>query len=217
MRPLRSWTLILVGLAFAAPAPGADKKSDDKKNNKDALVTAGELTGKLTHVEGAGKGFRVQIKVPRPNEAALREIANLKAQLAFTRDPNRARDLMNAIANQQRNLTTFADQDVEIQPADDLVVRVLTPPPAFDEKGNLRKYTRKELQELKGDDPKQPGYAADFDSLQPGQIVKITLLKKKGAPARPKPGKAVDAEFLAEHKPLASKILILQQPPPNNP
>ena len=39
---------------------------------------------------------------------------------------------------------------------DDVKIRLLNPPEAFDDKGRAKKYTPKELKELKGDDLKTP-------------------------------------------------------------
>jgi hypothetical protein len=69
---------------------------------------------------------------------------------------------------------------------------------------------------LKGDDPKLPGFQADFDSIRMGQIVLVTLARKK--PEKPegkaKPVKKEDLELLNEERPLVKMVLIVAEPPP---
>lgn len=84
-------------------------------------------------------------------------------------------------------------QNVKVMTVDDVKVRTKNPPIAYDDKGNKKKYTTKELKELKGDS-KLPGYSADFDALKTNQYVQITLVRKKS-----------DKEA---KQPLASVILI---------
>jgi hypothetical protein len=104
---------------------------------------------------------------------------------------------------------------MDIEPGPNMVVRAKNPPVAFDEKGNIKRYSPKELKELKGDDPKMPGYSGDFDSLKNGQMVTITLMKKKEV-GKPKPGKKEDADFLGENRPQAKMVIIVAEPPPTN-
>ncbi|MGH7170150.1 MAG: hypothetical protein ACRELF_01360 [Gemmataceae bacterium] len=91
---------------------------------------------------------------------------------------------------------------------DDVKVRMVQPPPAFDDKGNPKRYTRKELRELKGD-PKLPGYPAEFSDLKPGQYVQVTLVRKRGVRRRPKDA-AVDPTD--EYYPHMSLIVIAAAP-----
>src|SRR5438093_192788 len=78
------------------------------------------------------------------------------------------------------------NQKVELQAADDLKVRTLLLPVEYDDAGKVRKLSDKELRELRGPDPKLPGYAADFDSLKPEQIVDIYVAPPKGGAAKAK-------------------------------
>jgi hypothetical protein len=111
--------------------------------------------------------------------------------------------------------------DVELQPTDDMKVRTLQLPLDFDEKGRPKKYSSKELKELKGPDPKLPGYTADFDSLKQDQIVKVFLARKKSAKPSPRPqaprkkGKednADAADAKVDNRPEVTMVLILAEP-----
>src|SRR5437867_4229048 len=69
---------------------------------------------------------------------------------------------------QQPQLVT-KHYDVDVTAAPDAKVRIKNPPPRFDQKGNLLKYSADELKELKGDSPedkKLPGYKRDFADLK---------------------------------------------------
>ncbi len=102
----------------------------------------------------------------------------------------------------------------DLPAADDVKVRLPSPPPATDEKGNPKRYTAKELKALKGPG-NEWGYSADFDSLKPGQTVRFYLKWPKPSAKQPprqsgtkKEPNAVDAA-----QPVIATIHILVQPP----
>ncbi len=121
---------------------------------------------------------------------------------------------MQNMARQEANLITYQAKDVELQTTDDVKVRLVNPPVAFDDKGKIKKYTQKELQELKGNDPKLPGYNGEFSDIQTEQIVQVTLVRKKGEPsAKPmKKGKDADMELLKDELPPVSLIVVVNPP-----
>lgn len=208
---------VLLALVVGAAGHTADKDKDknaaDKK--KDDMVSAGEVLGRVAHVESAAKGFRIEVPVQVPNPAAMLQMANLQRQLAMS-GPQQRMNLAMQIAQQQRNMFRTEVRPLDLEPIEGMIVRMKNPPLVFDEKGKPKKYTQKELKELKGDDPKLPGYQADFDSIRMGQIVQVVLTKKK--PEKPvgkaKPVKKEDAEFLNEERPLVKMVLIVAEPPP---
>ncbi len=103
-------------------------------------------------------------------------------------------------------------KDVEWQATDDVKVRMLNPPPQFDDKGRVKKYTKKELRELKGDD-KLPGFPGEFSDIKQDQIIQVTLVKKKDAPRAPvKKGKDASAEVLGDNLPQISMVMIVAEP-----
>src|SRR5439155_20913538 len=109
---------------------------------------------------------------------------------------------------------------IELQATDDMKVRTLQLPLDFDEKGRPKKYTNKEIQELRGPDQRLPGYTADFDSLKPEQTVKVYLAKKKAvaapAPAAPPKGKDKDKDKDDDkpgaERPEIAMVVILTEP-----
>jgi hypothetical protein len=99
--------------------------------------------------------------------------------------------------------------DVELSAADDVMVRVAHPPATFDEKGRVKKYTKKELRELKGDS-KLPGYQGEFSNLRQNQIVRIELVKRReGGAVR---ARDADNQLAADNLPMMKVIIVLQEP-----
>lgn len=74
-------------------------------------------------------------------------------------------------------------RDFEFQADANVKVRIKDLPDQFDEKGNVKKYTRAELQELKGKDKNLMGYESSLEALKPGQTVLVALRTHK----KPKP------------------------------
>jgi hypothetical protein len=70
-------------------------------------------------------------------------------------------------------VTEKLDYDLDLE--EKIVVRWAKPPFEYDDKGNVKVYTKEELEKLKGTDPKLPGYAAKVDDLMMGQTVKLFL------------------------------------------
>jgi len=70
---------------------------------------------------------------------------------------------------------------------------------------------------LKGPDKKLPGFPAEFDALATGEMVQVSLVRKKDAkpmnpnPGVPKPKDVVGEDALADHLPLVSMIVVVQQ------
>lgn len=65
--------------------------------------------------------------------------------------------------------------DFVFQADENVKVRMKDVPEQFDEKGNIKKYTREELAALKGKDKNLVGYESSVEALKPGQIVLVTL------------------------------------------
>ena len=221
------------------PAPDAKKDADKKDAPPDAKkdadkkveppvekpIKVGTVTGKLTEVNETAKSIKVEIttEVSKPNVGEIQAMQNCQvqmAQAAARRDYNAVADLERQMIQHKLHSTTMEKKTttVDYTSTDDVKVRLLEPPPAFDDKGNVKKRTKKELDELKGDpkDPdfKLPGYPGAFTDLHQGSMVQVTLVKKKGAPHHtgPKP-KDADPELTADNLPQASMIEIYPDPP----
>jgi hypothetical protein len=101
-------------------------------------------------------------------------------------------------------------KDIDFQGTEEVKVRTMVLPDKFDDKGNVVKYTKEELAELKGKDKKLPGYESSLEKLETGQTVKVTLIeivKKKDNEANK------DAVKEVEKKKQVKLILITAEPP----
>jgi len=229
-----SWNvaLLLVALvAYRAPAQDKDKKDPAKKDDvkkdepkKPATpapmpdLAKGQktttITGELIHVESGKAGFRV--KVPEyyveVNEgearAAIQEQANAQAALARRPpDVNAARNHLAAAEQHKAKIRQVKtrNKDLTFEAHEKAVVRLPGPKDSFDEMGNVKKYTVKELDALRGKDKLFDG---EFTDLTNGQIVQVTIIVPK-MPA--KPLKKDDLQ-LEEPKLEALRIVVLRQP-----
>jgi len=213
---------VLVALqASAQDKPPAGKAAATTKEAYDKMVAAGEITGKLTTLADGSQKYmtlEVSVKYQVPNPAAAQEAANLQRQVAdASRDKNPAKraqrlnDLQLKIAQNQQNQVTTKEEKkkVEVQAGEDMKVRTIVLAPMFDDKGNVKKPTPKQLKELKGSDPKLPGYTATAGDLKQDQTVKVFLAKKKKTDKADKD----DKDNKDENRPLVSMILIIAEPP----
>jgi hypothetical protein len=183
----------------AKKADADEKKKETKKAEpKDKLGTP--IVGKLKRVEGAQKYLTVEVAIPAGMVVSgVRTVGKVRVP---TYRPQIIR------------------KDFDFQAADEMKVRAAQPPLDYDEKGKPKKYTAKELKEMKGPDPNLPGYMADFDSLKAGQIVKVYFIppKKdegKAWAAKDKPKKKDkdgDKDIADEVKAEARMIVIMAEP-----
>ncbi|MGL4555283.1 MAG: hypothetical protein ACRC33_29300 [Gemmataceae bacterium] len=218
----------------------ADKDKDADTKNTEKTVKSGVLIGKVMNVYEDKRRLRIQVSIPvtKYNAGAAQgvlqaqqNLVNAQVAMRSARDVNglvQARQQMAqaqlemARAQAQLYQTELVNQEVEVDAIEDVVVRMASPKQDFDEKGRVKKYTKAELKELKGEG-KHPGYKAEFSDIQNEQIIRVTTVRKKGEPA-PKPapvkkkkGKDDDApspaDGLADKQPQVSLIEILREAP----
>src|SRR5262249_47763853 len=138
---------------------------------------------------------------------------------ALRRDAQGYAAAQRSIAQESMKLYKLEEKKVEVQVTaiDDVKVRQANPPVQFDEKGKVKRYTAKELSELKGPETKLPGYPAEFSDLRQNQYVEVYLVKKKDAGRRPAAkkdkDKDADTDLLAHVQPEVSMIVILVEVP----
>jgi len=75
-------------------------------------------------------------------------------------------------------------RDFDFQLTENVKIRIKDLPEQFDEKGNIKKYTREEQTALKGKDKNLMGYESSLEAIHPGQTVLLALRTHK----KPKPG-----------------------------
>jgi hypothetical protein len=214
--------LIATCLATADPPAAKDKDKEPEKEKAPPvrIVQKGQAVGTVNNWNESDGKFTLHMKVKylEPNAQAqqnyARELQNLMVRqqnLATIRNPvQRQQEMMRILQDSQRiqgqNLFTVKerDQDIEVELADDAVVRLASPPAQFDEKGNAKKLTAEELKEAKGPD-NLPGYTAERDALRSGQTVMVVIGSKIGGPKKPDDKKDVDKKPDDEKKDPADK------------
>ncbi len=195
---LAALVVLCAGPAFADPKRDADK--EEKKPEAEKLISLGQVAGVLTSTGGSEADYtiRVTLRVVEPNPQAEVELLKKHQQLVqrqmqvmSTRNPwQRQQQMAQLLRDAQQapaNLFVVKEvqQDIRAVPADDMKVRLAQPPPAFDDKGHIKKYTAKELKELKGPD-NLPGYTGTLDDVKTGQLVVVHLARR--------PAKAADKD-----------------------
>jgi hypothetical protein len=223
---------LLAALILTWPLFAADKKNTPPPkdtagaNDYQALADAHSAIGKLVSVGGTDKtlGLRIDYQMLQPNPNAgksnnnsVQHLLQKQQQVLRTRNP-----FQRAVRMQQLEVQLLKEQtqavnnafkvvrdhkEFDLATTPEVAVRYLEPPVLYDDKGNLKKYTAAELKEMKGKNPDLPGYTAEFDKLQAGQTVRVTL-------AKPKANKEKDKEAAADDtKPQVSMVVVIAEAP----
>jgi hypothetical protein len=198
-----------------SPGPPEDKASPDA----DRLVHVGVVAGVVQDVSSRGTlNLKVTLRYLEPNPKAQAGYAERYQQLfarqqAILANRNPAqqqqqlaqllRDAEGLLAS-QKDLFHVKEmhKDVELSLSEQVKVRAAVPPHAFDDKGNIKRYTAKDLKEMRGTD-RLPGFAAELSDIQPGQTVLVKLAVRKKAPARKRSTKEAPSESQRDAPPPA--------------
>jgi hypothetical protein len=105
------------------------------------------------------------------------EVAALRAQAEL------ARENIALAAAMPGSKAVASTRTIEFQAREDVKVRLRKLPEKFDEKGKPQKYTRAELDELKGKDKDLPGYESSLEKLEAGQKLRVVLAYALRKPA----------------------------------
>lgn len=148
----------------------------------------------------------MQVQMAQQRTLARLQQQELQAEQRLLQQEIRAIQNMYQVVPVTRSVDFQADANIK--------VRVKDLPEKFDEKGNIKRYTREELSALKGKDKELIGYESSLQSLQPGQVVLVSLHSHKKthstAPV-PKKNKAADeADASIEHKMQVTMMVILK-------
>ncbi len=155
----------------------------------------------------------MQVQMAQQRTLARLQQQELQQELRLLQQEIRAIQNMYQVVPVTRSVEFQADANVK--------VRVKDLPQQFDEKGNIKRYTREELSALKGKDKELIGYESSLAVLQPGQVVLVSLHSHKKSHATalaapgPKKNKAGDeADASIEHKMQVTMIVILKDGDP---
>lgn len=213
MRQLRCFGAILLAGIIILPALADDKDKDKDKPDTptpekptttpttktpappaEKWTTVWETIGTVNKVNAGSISLKVEDQAANQQQAMQR-----LQQLLRSRSRSRGRISMPANTGNAAPKT----KDVDLILADDVKVRIGDPPIEFDDKGNLKKYSSEELKNLKGGE-KTWGFAADTSQLKPGEIVRVTVARKKSS--GPKTKDTVPDE------PVVKMVFILKDP-----
>ena len=223
------WGVALLVFALVVArgaAQNKDKKDDPKKTDvkpptvpdkKDAekkLLKTSTLVGEVTHIEPNKQAFRIKVeyKYSELNQGEYNALIQSQIQLGRLA-PNDVQGRINTlrdIANHQARLYQIktTHKDFAIDAAEGMKVRLPTPKASFDDMGNVKKFTAKELAALRGKDKMFDG---EFSDITNGQIVQVTIVLPK---PQQKPMKKDDIVLKEEEKIEATNVAVLRNPVP---
>jgi len=224
MRREIGWAALLLvpGLILFSAGPAgaqAKKKEDEKKNEKK------DDEKKKDEKKTKDEKKKDDEEMKGEKAEGLVKIGALVGKVASIYDTDRKISVTVSVPTLQyggngRPTVQNVNKDVELRVRDDVLVRTARPKDVFDEKGRIKRLTRAELKELKGD-PKLPGYKAEYGDLATGQVIEVTLVGKKAAAVKPKLTRRkkdkedIDGpDTLGDNLPQVSRIIILAEPLP---
>lgn len=207
---LAAFLLALPASAQNKPPAKKPGTPGSKTEEESKMVKAGVITGQLVSFDENKKLLKVKVTITyaEPNQGAIQGYAQEQQNYANAiarRDANAARQHQQNMATHARNFYTVksTSRDLNVEPADDETkVRLAKPKEEFDDMGNIKKPTAKELAEKRGKDKL---YDGEFSDLAANQFVSVYLVKPKTT----KPMKKDDPPLDTNLK--ASKIVILKE------
>jgi hypothetical protein len=131
--------------------------------------------------------YRQQAKIMATRNPFQRQLRMQELMATIQRD--QFQQMMQAAAasnnpNNQPFVLAHQYKDFELELAEKVALRKMFLENEYDDKGNLKTYTKEEKAELRGKDTTKPGYQAKIEDLQSGLQVKIYLkMPKKTKPA----------------------------------
>jgi hypothetical protein len=139
--------------------------------------------------------YRLQARALAIRNPVLRQIR--MQELMATLQREQYLQLMRTAAatgnpNNQPFVLAHQYKDFDLELAEKVVFRKMSLEPQYDDKGNIKEYTKEEKDKLRGKDTSKPGYEAKVEDLEAGQQVKIYLKMPKKTKPLSEPDKAED-------------------------
>lgn len=120
---------------------------------------------------------------PFRRQQRMAELARDIQRIQFQQAQQAAKAVAKATKQVNNNNGPFKvvvdKKDMDLDFDEKVVVRWQQLPSVYDDKGNIKVYTKGELAELRGKDANVPGYAAKVEDLAPNQLVKLFLIPPK--------------------------------------
>ncbi|MBX9681311.1 MAG: hypothetical protein K2X38_21350 [Gemmataceae bacterium] len=181
------------------------------KTPKEPLPKHGPvLSGvKLKAVDSAeSRAFTIEILAPDPLKMAQNQQWQMQRMFQIQQGRNNPAQYFNDLRNfqmemMQRQAQAVSWKEIRLQASDATKFRIMQPATEYDEKGNLKKWSKKDLDALRGNTD-MPGYPAEFDALRQGQFLNVYLPPLKAAPktsGSPMPKKKLDDDDPAMNAP----------------
>jgi hypothetical protein len=250
--------LFIAVTPVVAQNKGANAKATTATDaDYEALAQAKEVVGVIRQVDGSDKRLTLQYQYQDliPNQRAIananrnlsrqqQQILRQYNQALKTKNPYQRAQKLQALAIRAQNMGVNTGNlytvkngrvDFDLRALENVKVRQLQPPVEYDDKGNRKEYTKKELKELKGKDPSLPGYTGSWENVSVGQTVKLYLKTKKkkkekdqekegkddkdkdnDKKKKDKKGDKDDADLDDDNKPVVSMIVIMKEPESDN-
>ncbi len=172
------------------------KKSEPKREAEEKVVWGEVRSGKIRKLDAeSARDLTVGIPEPDPVKIArlqqwqtseMARISRIPLNEGARRVNENNRYLLEL--NRKKETETTTPRDYDFRAADNCKVRTANPEPRYDDRGQLKPYTQRELTALKGKS-KLPGYPAEFDQLKVGQAVDVYLAKLKPGAKKAPPSK----------------------------
>ncbi|MFM7149021.1 MAG: hypothetical protein ACKO23_04185 [Gemmataceae bacterium] len=219
--------VFLVSLIFILPnlAEAQDNKSktDQLLPLDSAKLPKGDYVGIIKSLPGQDRLFmlEVEIKTAAPsgsgvNPSQVGQLAAAQQQIAAARSPqlrqqavnNYNRLLAQLSKPSANNKINQVKREIEFQFVRNPKFRTMILPDRFDDKGNPKRLSVKEIEKLRGKEVSLPGYESSLDQLKEGQKVAVTLAAVSSKSPPPKDDNGSD-----EKKMQVKVIAILEEAP----
>jgi hypothetical protein len=188
------WALLLLATVRAQDAGNKAPANSSSSSSTDAnTLKSGEYFGKLVAPPASDGSFTIRIEHYEPKDAAaatkaandlnaaVQKAQQLEQQVAANSTPQRLNALQKAYDQvhkqqaRQRDFYNLVYKEIDFHAANDATIRFLQPPVVYDDKGERKKFSKSELEEMHGTDPSVPGYAAKTTDLQASQVIRVSL------------------------------------------
>ena len=201
---------LILGQEKDAKDKGKEKDKDKEKvekpapdnANKEKWVVTGQTNALIKEYRESDGSLVLSVQSVELNPQALQQLQQARMQKG--RVPPSV------------NLYRAKMEDVEFLLKDDVKIRQMMPPESFDEKGNKKRLTVKELAEMKGPEKNLPGFPADRTDLNANTVVQVTFSSKVQKPVAKTGNSGLagiaaakdDPETAREKRPRVSMIII---------
>jgi hypothetical protein len=156
-------------------APGAGTRSARPTNYQSQLATLQRQYQQAMNVKNPVQREQKLAQIMARMQQVQAQMVVQQARLEQQMLAQAARIFGNAARNAPQVAVGYKEFDMEA--IEKIVVRRSNPPFEYDNKGNIKTWTKEELDRLRGKDKTLPGYEASFLDLQAGQTIKVYLVK----------------------------------------